>query len=429
MTPASLAQHSSVDLPLSATRGGFFQRRLLRFLGTCGKGVLNLTLPSGELLRFGDGQGPEACLIVRDVAFFRRVVLYGNVGFGESYTAGEWDSPDLCAVISWLIRNIHAQQGLRASSSHLAGLNWLRLWNRILHLLRPNSVRMSRRNISEHYDLGNSFYELWLDEGMAYSAALFSNPAQSLEQAQEAKYEALCQKLHLKPGDEVLEIGCGWGGFAIHAARHHSVRVKGVTISREQHDYAVARVAREGLSDRIEIVLEDYRHVQGRFDKIASIEMLEAVGDAFVDGFFAKVDELLKPEGILAFQVITVPDTRYDRLRRGVDWIQRHIFPGSLLMSQARLETAMRRAGDFNLIDLEDLAAGYAMTLNRWQQRFEAALPAVRKMGFDEVFIRKWNFYLKYCEAAFATRNISVIQAAYTRSNNESLQLGVGRPS
>jgi cyclopropane-fatty-acyl-phospholipid synthase len=353
-------------------------------------------------------------------------VLYGNVGFGESYMHGEWESPDLSAVVSWLIRNVHDQQGERASSFHLPGLNLLRAWNLVLHWMRPNSLRTSRRNIAEHYDLGNAFYRLWLDEGMAYSAAKFSSGSQSLEQAQEAKYEALCQKLHLQPEQELLEIGCGWGGFAVHAARHHGVRVKGVTISQEQYDFAVARVRREGLEDRIEIALEDYRLIQGRFDRIASIEMLEAVGDAFVDGYFAKVNELLKPDGVLAIQVITVPDLRYERLRRGVDWIQRHIFPGSLLMSQARLNQAMQRAGDFNLISLEDMASGYARTLNLWQQRFEAALPQVRELGFDEVFIRKWNYYLKYCEAAFATRNISVIQAAYTRSNNAALHSGGG---
>lgn len=426
MNSASLADVSPATAPTLGRSSGFYQRRVLRLLDGFKQGALEMVLPAGEVLRFGSGASVEARILVLDPRFFRRVVLYGNVGFGESYMAGEWESPDLCAVISWMIQNIHAQQGQRASSFHLPGLNLLRGWNLMLHWLRPNTLKTSRRNISEHYDLGNEFYQLWLDRGMSYSAAKFSHARQSLEEAQDAKYEALCQKLHLRPGHEVLEIGCGWGGFAVHAARHHGVRVKAVTISREQYDYARARVAREGLQDQVEIVLEDYRRVCGSFDRIASIEMLEAVGDAFVDVFFAKVDELLKPQGILAFQVITVPDGRYERLRRGVDWIQRHIFPGSLLMSQARLTLAMKRAGDFNLLALEDLACGYARTLNLWQRRFEAALGEVRALGFDEVFVRKWNFYLKYCEAAFATRNISVIQAAYTRSNNSELHQLMG---
>ena len=426
MNSASIVEDPPVAEHAPSRQAGFYQRRVLQFLRSCRLGGLELTLPRGEVLRLGAEAEVEARMRVVDDAFFRRVVLYGNVGFGESYMHGEWESPDLSAVVSWLIRNVHDQQGERASSFHLPGLNLLRAWNLVLHWMRPNSLRTSRRNIAEHYDLGNAFYRLWLDEGMAYSAAKFSSGSQSLEQAQEAKYEALCQKLHLQPEQELLEIGCGWGGFAVHAARHHGVRVKGVTISQEQYDFAVARVRREGLEDRIEIALEDYRLIQGRFDRIASIEMLEAVGDAFVDGYFAKVNELLKPDGVLAIQVITVPDLRYERLRRGVDWIQRHIFPGSLLMSQARLNQAMQRAGDFNLISLEDMASGYARTLNLWQQRFEAALPQVRELGFDEVFIRKWNYYLKYCEAAFATRNISVIQAAYTRSNNAALHSGGG---
>jgi cyclopropane-fatty-acyl-phospholipid synthase len=295
------------------------------------------------------------------------------------------------------------------------------MYNRVLHRLRPNSLKTSRRNIAEHYDLGNEFYALWLDETMTYSAAKFTEEGQPLEGAQWQKYEALCQKLELKSTDHVLEIGCGWGGFCTHAAREHGCRVTAVTISQEQHTFATERVKREGLDHLIEVRLQDYRHITGQFDKIASIEMLEAVGDAYVDGYFAKCHEVLKPNGMIAFQVITVPDCRYENLKRGVDWIQKHIFPGSLLLSMARINEAVNRTGDLFLHGLEDLGAGYAKTLRLWFERFNAKLDDVQALGFDDRFIRKWNLYLQYCEAAFATRNISVIQAVYTRPNNGAL--------
>ena len=279
----------------------------------------------------------------------------------------------------------------------------------------------SRRNIAEHYDLGNDFYSLWLDETMTYSAARFETADQKLEDAQASKYDALCQKLDLKPTDHVLEIGCGWGGFCTHAARTYGCRVTAVTISKEQFAYATARVEREGLADKVEIRLQDYRHIEGQFDKIASIEMLEAVGDQYLETWFAKCHEVLKPDGLLAFQAITTPDCRHSNLRKGVDWIQKHIFPGSLLLSLARLNEAANRTGDLFLHGLEDLGAGYAKTLSLWHERFNDRLDEVSSLGFDGTFIRKWNFYLKYCEAAFATRNISVVQAVYTRPNNTAL--------
>lgn len=252
---------------------------------------------------------------------------------------------------------------------------------------------------------------------MTYSSALFERPDQSLADAQWAKYEALCQKLELKPGDHLLEIGCGWGGFCTHAARVHGCRVTVVTISEQQHKFATERVAREGLSDRIEIRLQDYRHVTGQFDKIASIEMLEAVGDAYLETYFAKCHEVLKPDGLLAFQVITVPDCRHGALKKGVDWIQKHIFPGSLLLSVARLNEAVNKTGDLSMAGLHDFGLSYARTLNLWFERFNEQWDAVARQGFSPSFRRKWNFYLKYCESAFATRNISVIQAVYHRPN------------
>ena len=279
------------------------------------------------------------------------------------------------------------------------------------HLLRPNSLTTSRRNIAEHYDLGNDFYKLWLDPTMTYSAARFTHPEQTLEEAQNSKYQALCEKLRLTAGDHVLEIGCGWGGFSIFAASRYGCRVTGVTISQAQHDEAVKRVQAAGLSDKIEIRMQDYRKITGQFDKIASIEMLEAVGDQYLETYFRKCTEVLKPNGLLAFQMITVPDYSYQDLKRGVDWIQKHIFPGSLLLSITRVNQAIQRVGDLFMHGMEDMGSGYARTLREWHVNFNARLDEVRGLGYSETFIRKWNYYLKYCEAAFATRNISVVQA------------------
>jgi cyclopropane-fatty-acyl-phospholipid synthase len=282
---------------------------------------------------------------------------------------------------------------------------------------------MSKRNISEHYDLGNDFYALWLDPSMTYSSARFQYPEQSLQEAQEAKYEALCQKLHLNAKDHVLEIGCGWGGFALYAAKKYGCSITGVTISQAQASYANEKIAAAGLQGQITIRIEDYRHITGSYDKIVSIEMLEAVGDRYHESFFSKCHEVLRPHGLLGVQMITVPDYRYPSLKRSVDWIQRHIFPGSLLLSVGRINQVLLNTSDLFLHDLEDLGNDYARTLARWHQNFNAALPQVKALGFDEPFIRSWNYYLKYCEAAFATRNISVVQAIYTRPNNKNLSL------
>jgi cyclopropane-fatty-acyl-phospholipid synthase len=256
---------------------------------------------------------------------------------------------------------------------------------------------------------------------MTYSCAYFQEPGQSLAVAQIAKYDRLCRQLRLKPGEHVLEIGSGWGGFSCHAVKNYGCRVTTITISEEQFKYAQQLFQREGLADRIEIKLMDYRLLEGQFDKIASIEMLEAVGDAYLETYFAKCAELLKPDGLLGVQMITCPDARYDALRKNVDWIQKHIFPGSLLLSLNRVNGAVSRTGGMMLHDLKDLGLHYAETLKRWRVTFNQNLEPVRKLGFDERFIRKWNYYLCYCEAAFAMRNISVVQAVYTRPNNPNL--------
>lgn len=413
---------SPVLATTTTAQTGFYEWLMLQSLKPFAHGGMRMIYPDGRTRVFGAaGAEITAEMRIRDRDFFRRCVLFGNVGFGEAYVDGDWETDDIAAVIAWFILNLAKTQGGKTSSAKLAFVNLLNAFNRVQHFLRPNSVKTSRRNIAEHYDLGNEFYSLWLDETMTYSAARFEHPGQPLKEAQSAKYEALCQKLQLKPGDHVLEIGCGWGGFSCHAAREHGCRVTAVTISQEQHKYATERVAREGLANRIEVRLQDYRHITGQFDKIASIEMLEAVGDKYLETYFAKCAEVLKPEGLLAFQMITVADCQHKDLRKGVDWIQRHIFPGSLLLSVGRVNEAINRTGDFFMHGLEDLGASYARTLRLWFERFNARLDAVKALGFDERFVRKWNYYLQYCEAAFAMRNISVVQAVYTRPNNTTL--------
>lgn len=396
-----------------------FRRPLLHTLGRLKLGRLQLELADGSSLEFGDGGGgPRAQIQVRDEAFFRKCALYGNVGLGESYMDGDWETPDIRAVIDWFVVNLHADAKARGSSQRFRLVGLLRILDRIGHRLRPNSRRTSRKNIEEHYDLGNDFYKLWLDPTMTYSSALFTSSHQSLEAAQEAKYAALCEKLQLSADHHLLEIGCGWGGFSIYAASNYGCRITAVTISPAQHAEALRRVREAGLQERVEIRLQDYRDVSGQFDRIVSIEMLEAVGDRFLEAWCTQCHRLLARDGLLAVQVISVPDCDYAELKRGADFIQKHIFPGSLLLSIGRLNEAMNRAGNLFLHDLEDLGASYARTLRHWHENFNAQLDEVRGQGFSQRFIRKWNYYLKYCEAAFATRNISVVHGVYTRPAN-----------
>lgn len=402
---------------------GFAERMVIRLLEKMPRGGLRMDYPDGRVRHFGKrGARVTAQISLNDeTEFFKRCAYYGNIGMGEAYTDGIWDTDDIAAVIAWFIENVTALQGSATSSSELAGVNVLKIVNWFRHLRRENTVETSRRNIAEHYDLGNDFYRLWLDPSMTYSSAKFEYSDQPLEDAQRGKYDALCRKLMLKPSDHVLEIGCGWGGFAVHAAGNYGCRVTGVTISEAQAAYARERVLNAGLEDLIEIQIQDYRHISGKFDKIASIEMLEAVGDKYHHSFFAKCAEVLTAEGLLGVQMITVPDCSYRSLKKNVDWIQKHIFPGSLLLSVGRINEVLLATGDLFAHHLEDLGADYARTLSTWHQNFNGVLDSVRSLGFDEPFIRSWTYYLKYCEAAFASRNISVVQAIYTRPNNASL--------
>ncbi len=401
----------------------FYARIILSALGRMTLGCLRLELPDGSQRIIGQPEARmQASVRVANWDFFKRCVLFGDVGFGEAYVDGDWETDDITQVIAWFILNIENAPAMSGSRGKKLLINLLGKYNRVQHLLRPNSLTTSRRNIQEHYDLGNDFYKLFLDSTMTYSCAHFQTPGQSLADAQTAKYDRLCQKLKLIAGEQVLEIGSGWGGFSRHAVKNYGCRVTTITISEEQFKYARQLFEREGLADRIDIKLMDYRLVQGQFDKIASIEMLEAVGDKYLETYFAKCHELLKPEGLLGLQMITCPDSRYDALRSNVDWIQKHIFPGSLLLSINRVSQAASRTGGMCLHDLMDMGLDYAETLRRWRAAFNQDLAQVRQLGFDDRFIRKWNYYFCYCEAAFAMRNISVAQVVYTRPNNPALR-------
>ncbi len=424
MNPSTATLKSPLARTCADKSGGFYQRAVLQALGQMTLGCLQLELPDGTKKTIGQpGAAVAANVRVLNWNFFKHCVLFGDIGFGEAYVDGDWDTDDIARVISWFILNVENAPAMSGSRGKKFVINLLGGWNRLRHWLRPNSLATSRRNISEHYDLGNDFYKLFLDPTMTYSSALFESPDETLEQAQTAKYDRLCRQLKLKPGEHVLEIGSGWGGFSRHAAKNYGVQITTVTISEEQFKFAGDLFQSEGVADRVKIKLMDYRRLTGQFDKIVSIEMLEAVGDAYLETYFAKCHEVLKPGGLLALQMITCPDSRYDSLRKNVDWIQKHIFPGSLLLSVHRVNQALRRTGDLYLHDLKDLGLSYAETLRRWRVAFNQHESAVRALKFDSRFIRKWNYYLSYCEAAFARRNITVVQAIYSRPNNPTLQL------
>lgn len=380
------------------------------------RGSLRLALPGGEVLRFGPGGQPAASVRVRSNRAFRRVLLDGETGAGAAYAAGDWSADDLVAVIRLMIANRHT----------VGPGSWpVRFLARLGSVLRPNSVRRARRNIRLHYDLGNDFFSEWLDPSMTYSAAVFDRRSndETLETAQWRKYEMLAEKACIRSSSNVLEIGCGWGGFAEFAARTYGCRVTGITISSAQARYARQRMARAGLQDLVSIEEVDYRHLEGTFDRIVSIEMLEAVGHAHLPGWFAACDRLLAPGGIIAAQVITVPDARYRIYRRGTDFIRRYIFPGGHLPSLEAMIVAARRRSALGLEHVENIAPHYAETLRRWRTRLLERKEAIASLGYDAEFLRAWEFYLAYCEAAFATRALSNLQLVFSRPENAMLDV------
>ncbi len=374
--------------------------------------TLDIQLPDGSSTTFGPQptQNPVR-LAVHRWEVFRRVLWEQDIGAGETYGEGWWDTNDLVGLCRMLLRS----QELWTAPS------WARALFRLVHWVRwksqRNSLRGSQTNIAYHYDLSNEFYRLFLDETLTYSCAWFHNEETSLAEAQRAKLDYACHQLQLQPGQRVLEIGCGWGSFALHAATHYGVEVHGISLSRKQLELAQERAAEAGLGDRCRFDYVDYRNVQGTYDHVVSIEMFEAVGHEYYRHFFKAVDRCLRPGGRFFLQTITIPDQRYDRYRREFDFIKKHIFPGGLLASLARILETTKQHTQLRLLAMRDIGTHYTRTLHEWRQRFLAALPQVRALGFDTRFARLWEFYLASCEAAFAERHIGDAQLLFERQS------------
>jgi cyclopropane-fatty-acyl-phospholipid synthase len=402
--------------PVSGRRSAGWLDGLLR------RGVLSrldgledgrIVLEEGNRQRaFGAGgpSGLAATVEVRDPRFYRRLALGGSLGAAEAFIRGYWECDDLVNLVRIFCRNPGVSAGVDRGLTRLA---WPLF--RIAHKLRRNTTRGSRRNIAAHYDLGNEFFARFLDETMTYSCGIFERPDSSLEEASTAKYDRICRKLALGPEDHVLEIGCGWGGFALHAAGRYGCRVTATTISRQQYEWARRRVREAGLEDRVTLLMEDYRRLRGTFDKLVSIEMIEAVGHEYFDTYFRACCNLLKPEGTMLLQAITIPDQRYDAYRQSVDFIQRYVFPGGLLPSIGVICESLGRASDFRPVHLEDITPHYAETLRHWRERFHRNLGEIRRMGLPEELLRIWEYYFCYCEGGFRERAIGTVQMLLTR--------------
>jgi cyclopropane-fatty-acyl-phospholipid synthase len=388
----------------------WMRNRVRARLSTLRVGALTLVDTEGSE-RFGD---PDASLCatvhVRDSRFYRALARRGALGGAEAYMDGHWWSDDLTAAVRILALN---RRTLERLDSGL--VRWMRPSLALFRALRSNTRTGSRRNITAHYDLGNEFFELFLDPTLTYSSGIFEAPDATMEQASVAKYERVCQKLQLGRDDHVLEIGTGWGGFALHAAQRYGCRVTTATISRRQHDLARRRVAEAGLSGRVEVRFEDYRDLRGCYDKLVSIEMVEAVGHEYLETFFRVCSDRMRPKGVMVLQGITVPDQDYAEHKRNVDFIKRYIFPGGELVSVGALNAAAARATDLRATHLEDMTPHYAETLRRWRKRMFENIHDMRALGLDERFLRMWEFYLCYCEAGFDERQVGVVQAVFEK--------------
>lgn len=404
----------------SAARYGaldrLLRRRLLDTLGELRGGQVVVRDALGTVT-LGEPDGLRAELDILDPGFYRAAAAQGSVGAGEAYMDGLWRCDDLVALVQLLVINRERLDAMETGLARFGGLA-LRAW----HALRRNTRAGSRKNIAAHYDLGNELFKLFLDESMMYSSAVYADASETLEQAQFRKLERICRKLDLRPTDHLVEIGTGWGGMAIHAASRFGCRVTTTTISKEQHALATERVAAAGLSDRVTVLLEDYRDLRGEYDKLVSIEMIEAIGHQYLETYLAKCASLLKPEGLALIQAITIEDHRYEQALHSVDFIKRFIFPGSFIPCVSAITGAAAKASDLRLVNLEDIGPSYALTLRAWRERFLARLDEVRAQGYDERFIRMWEFYLAYCEGGFLERSIGDVHLLLARPGNRREQ-------
>lgn len=411
----------SSPMTIRAARPKFLERlcakQVMRFLNRIERGLLNVTMPDGSQLSFGGKKtGITAQLKINHYRFFTRAVIGGGIGLGEGYMNEDWQSPDAAHFLKLLIQNKpYMEQNVGAFQILGNIANW------ILHLFRKNTVEGSSKNIHAHYDTGNKFFELFLDESMSYSSAFFETTNDTLTQAQKHKLTKIIRKARIGANHHVLEVGCGWGSFAIEAVRQTGCRVTGATISEEQFKYARQKVKEAGLENQIEIKMCDYRKLSGHYDRIVSIEMLEAVGHEYLGTYFHCLDNLLKPDGIAVVQVITIPDQRYESYRKRSDWIRKYIFPGGHLPSLTALSQAMTRSSSLLIDEIENIGPHYAKTLTKWRIRFQAQKESLKKLGCTPKDIRTWEYYFYFCEAAFATRYLNDLQIVLTREANESL--------
>jgi cyclopropane-fatty-acyl-phospholipid synthase len=416
-----IVKTAEYDCPQLGAFDRFLRQQLLSQLRLLRHGRLLLEDDGGQL-EFGQAAANHPDLKIRieilDPAFYRAIVTNGSVGAGEAYADGMWRCDDLVGLAQLLVRNRDVLDGMETGIARFGGMA-MRAW----HALRRNTRGGSRRNIAAHYDLGNDFFALFLSQDLMYSSAIWTDECDTLEAASTRKLERICRKLDLKPADRVLEIGTGWGGFALYAAQHYGCHVTTTTISREQHALASERVLAEGLGAQVDLLLEDYRDLRGQYDKLVSIEMVEAIGAPNLDTYFGQIGALLRPDGLALLQAITIEDHRYAQALKSVDYIKRHIFPGSFIPSINALLASKTRASDLALTQMEDIGHSYALTLKAWRERFMAQLPKVRAQGFDERFIRQWEFYLAYCEGGFRERATGVAQLLLAKPGNRRTAL------
>lgn len=404
---------------------GFWNKAGHKYLQKITLGTLEVDYPGGTRVVYGNNDAPHAKIKINSSSLFRRLAFYGDIGFAESYMDGDFDTDDLTGLIKIALLNSSTLGVKSEDYKRNSFANLLPNMNRIKHLMRKNSKTRARKNISEHYDLSNDFFKLMLDETMMYSGAIFHAHDEDLYTAQKRKIEHLAKKLRIKPGSRVLEIGSGWGAVAVHLAKDLGCEVTTVTLSTEQKNFCHERFKLEEVEDKIDILLQDYRDLEGTYDAIISVEMFEAVGAEYFDLFFKKCESLLKPHGVLAMQVITIPDQRYEAYAKSTDFIQKYIFPGGHLPSVGKILSVTTGHTRFNLLHLEEFAEDYAKTLRLWDENFSARLDEVKALGFDDYFIRMWKMYLNYCEAAFITRNIGLVQLVFSRDQNIELNKGL----
>jgi cyclopropane-fatty-acyl-phospholipid synthase len=395
----------------------FAKQKILQRLTGLQKG--SLTIQDGaDTYRFGRSDEITANITVHDQRFYGEIAFGGSIGAGEAYMLEYWSADNLTNVIRLMVINQNVMDSLEG------GYQWLsKPIMKVLHWLNSNTTEGSRKNIAAHYDLGNDMFALFLDPTMMYSSAMFDATTKTLQSASELKLKTICDKLDLKPTDHVIEIGTGWGGFAIYAAQHYGCKVTTTTISQQQYALAKTRVEAAGLQNNIILLLEDYRHLKGQYDKLVSIEMVEAVGHQFYDTYFAKVSQLLKPNGLALIQAITIADQRYESAIQSVDFIQRYIFPGSNIPSNTAMLSSITKVSDLRLFDLEDIGPHYATTLRMWRENFFANIQQVRQLGYTEEFIKMWEFYLCYCEGGFEERALGDVHLLLAKPENRRVAL------